>query len=93
MMLSRSTGYIALLPEAGNYSAIKAFRVFRILRTITAIPELRVMIAALGKCIAAMTDVIILIVSAVRPVFCFLPFSGSSLFSLYSLLLLVFLSL
>ena len=58
-------GYIGLIPSSTNLTFIRAFRVFRALKTITALPGLRMIVAALIGCLAAMGNIVFLIISSV----------------------------
>ena len=54
-------GYLGFIPSIGNYSAIKTIRVFRALRTITAIPGLRLMVNSLARALKALGNVMLLV--------------------------------
>jgi len=55
-------GYLSLIPQLGNYSAIRALRVFRAFKTINAVPGLQIIVRALTECIKDMLDPMLLIV-------------------------------
>ena len=58
-------GFVALVPAAGNYTAIRALKVLRVLKAVTIIPGLKMMVLALFQCVAAMGTVLIPVLFAV----------------------------
>jgi voltage-gated sodium channel type IV alpha len=57
--------FISLDPSVGNLSAMRAFRVFRALKSITIVPGLKTMVKALGACLYRVIHPVILIVFTV----------------------------
>jgi hypothetical protein len=58
-------GFIGLATDGTNLTFIRAFRVFRAMKSIQALPGLRVMVSALAGSLTAMGNIVFLIVSAV----------------------------
>nr|AEF59076.1 putative voltage-dependent cation channel [Monosiga brevicollis] len=56
--------YLTFIPSVGSYAAIRTLRVFRALRSITALPRLRAMVNSLWRCVVALCSVLTLLAFA-----------------------------